>query len=98
MPCGRRQSRSGVLLHAPFAPSPGVLPPPEVTGGTMAYTTRLYIIYFIHHHLLVLRPGVLPPPEGYNPATWMLEVTGAAKAVRVAAVNADWPQVRGIGV
>ncbi|KAG2432130.1 hypothetical protein HXX76_009056 [Chlamydomonas incerta] len=37
-------------------------------------------------------PGVEPLPEGYNPATWMLEVTGAAKAVRIKAVEgADWP-------
>ncbi|GIL82508.1 hypothetical protein Vretifemale_11338 [Volvox reticuliferus] len=39
-------------------------------------------------------PGVEPLPEGYNPATWMLEVTGAAKAVRIKAVEGvDWPQV-----
>ncbi|GIL42549.1 hypothetical protein Vafri_515 [Volvox africanus] len=39
-------------------------------------------------------PGVEPLPEGYNPATWMLEVTGAAKAVRIKAVEGvDWPRV-----
>ena len=37
--------------------------------------------------------GVEPIYAGYNPATWMLEVTGAAKAVKAKAVQADWPQV-----
>ncbi|KAG2487630.1 hypothetical protein HYH03_013769 [Edaphochlamys debaryana] len=38
--------------------------------------------------------GVEPLPPGYNPATWMLEVTGAAKAVKIKAVaGVDWPQV-----
>ncbi|KAG2439064.1 hypothetical protein HYH02_006591 [Chlamydomonas schloesseri] len=41
-------------------------------------------------------PGVEHLPEGYNPATWMLEVTGAAKAVRIKAVEgADWPALYG---
>ncbi|PNH10990.1 Pleiotropic drug resistance protein 1, partial [Tetrabaena socialis] len=46
------------------------------------------------HYLTSVVAGVEPLPDGYNPATWMLEVTGAAKAVRIKAVQGvEWPQV-----
>ncbi len=37
-------------------------------------------------------PGVTPLRAGYNPATWMLEVTGGSMSTTVAAVELDWPQ------
>ncbi|KXZ56523.1 hypothetical protein GPECTOR_1g47 [Gonium pectorale] len=57
--------------------------------GPMGHHSRSLVEY-----LQAAVPGVEPLPEGYNPATWMLEVTGAAKAVRIKAVEGvDWPQV-----
>lgn len=35
-------------------------------------------------------PGVSPLPEGYNPATWMLEVSGGGAKMHTAAVKADF--------
>eukprot|EP00899_Mesostigma_viride_P014234 jgi/Mesvir1/22811/Mv14223-RA.1 len=35
-------------------------------------------------------PGVAPLPGGYNPATWMLEVTGGARGANIKASDADF--------
>jgi hypothetical protein len=46
-------------------------------------------------HLSSLLPvcaGTAPLPAGYNPATWMLEVTGGAMATLIPAnTSVDWP-------
>ena len=38
-------------------------------------------------------PGTPELPAGYNPATWMLEVTGGSTATIVQTVNVDWPKI-----
>ncbi|MEW5297917.1 MAG: hypothetical protein WDW36_001095 [Sanguina aurantia] len=38
-------------------------------------------------------PGTQPLLSGFNPATWMLEVTGGSMATTVVAVAADWPAI-----
>jgi hypothetical protein len=35
---------------------------------------------------------VSPLKPGYNPATWMFEVTGGSMATTVRAVEMDWPE------
>lgn len=43
--------------------------------------------------LFPLPPGTHPIKPGYNPATWMLEVTGGSMATTVAAnKSVDWPE------
>lgn len=37
--------------------------------------------------------GTPPLPLGFNPATWMLEVTGGSMATMVTAVEVDWPDI-----
>lgn len=47
-------------------------------------------------HLVAYLQAVPGCPEivpGYNPATWMLEVTGGALSVMAQAVDADWPEL-----
>ncbi|GIL61720.1 hypothetical protein Vafri_16118 [Volvox africanus] len=36
-------------------------------------------------------PGTPPLPSGFNPATWMLEVTGGSMATVLDRVDVDWP-------
>ncbi|GLC42336.1 hypothetical protein PLESTM_001322300 [Pleodorina starrii] len=38
-------------------------------------------------------PGTPALPSGFNPATWMLEVTGGSMATVLDAVQVDWPQL-----
>lgn len=50
----------------------------------------------MHHgtrlgHPLHPPAGVSPLRPGYNPATWMLEVTGGAMSTIARAVEMDWP-------
>ncbi|KAG2425082.1 hypothetical protein HXX76_013991 [Chlamydomonas incerta] len=37
-------------------------------------------------------PGTPPLPSGFNPATWMLEVTGGSMATVLDKVELDWPE------
>ncbi len=37
--------------------------------------------------------GTSPLLPGYNPATWMLEVTGGSMATMVETVKLDWPDI-----
>lgn len=38
-------------------------------------------------------PGTVPIRNGYNPATWMLEVTGGSMATTAAHNDVDWPEL-----
>jgi hypothetical protein len=43
------------------------------------------------HHTPAPTAGVSPLKPGYNPATWMLEVTGGAMSTITRTVDMDWP-------
>ncbi|GMH32356.1 hypothetical protein BSKO_00190 [Bryopsis sp. KO-2023] len=55
--------------------------------GPLGYESCRLIQY------LEAAPGVPKIEPGYNPATWMLEVTGGAAKTMVAAADADFPEI-----
>ncbi|KAK9829450.1 hypothetical protein WJX72_005937 [[Myrmecia] bisecta] len=55
--------------------------------GTLGHESSHLISY------LEAVPGVAPIKPGYNPATWMLEVTGGSMSTGAAASSADFPTI-----
>lgn len=55
--------------------------------GPLGHESRKLVDY------LQAVPGCVKMKEGFNPATWMLEVTGGAIAVTAKAVDVNWPDL-----
>ncbi|PNW84179.1 hypothetical protein CHLRE_04g224500v5 [Chlamydomonas reinhardtii] len=61
-------------------------------GGRTTYfgPLGLHSADLINYFMAV--PGTPPLPSGFNPATWMLEVTGGSMATVLDKVELDWPE------
>ncbi|MEW5312137.1 MAG: hypothetical protein WDW38_003787 [Sanguina aurantia] len=85
------EQRKRLTIAVELVANPSVVFMDEPTSGLDARAAQI-VMRAVRN---VARSGrtVMPLLSGFNPATWMLEVTGGSMATTVVAVAADWPAI-----